>query len=102
MSTPTEDQIREALKAVNDPELSQNVVDLGLVYTVNIDADEGFVNVEMTLTSMGCPFASEIVRQATEAVKSVDGVKDAEVNLVWSPPWKPEMMAEELRWIFGR
>lgn len=102
MATPTEEQIREALKKVNDPELGQNIVDLGLVYNIFIDADEGFVNVEMTLTSMGCPAAGEIVRQATEAVKSVEGVKDAEVNLVWNPPWKPEMMAEELRWIFGR
>lgn len=102
MAAPTEEQIREALKKVNDPELGHNIIDLGLVYNIFIHPDEGFVEVEMTLTSMGCPAAGEIVRQATEAVKSVEGVKDAKVNLVWNPPWKPEMMAEELRWIYGR
>lgn len=97
---PTEEQIREALMVVKDPELDHNIVDLGLVY--NIEVDGGTVNVEMTLTSMGCPAAPEIVRQATEAVRSVPGVEQAEVKLVWNPPWRPEMMSEELRWIFGR
>ena len=97
---PTEEQIREALMVVKDPELDHNIVDLGLVY--NIEVDGGTVHVEMTLTSMGCPVAPEIVRQATEAVKSVPGVEHAEVKLVWNPPWRPEMMSEELRWIFGR
>lgn len=97
---PTEEQIREALKAVKDPEIGENIVDLGLVYDVEIDG--GQVKVEMTLTSMGCPVAGEIVRQATEAAQSVEGVDEADVQLVWSPPWRPEMMSEELRWIFGR
>lgn len=101
-AVPTEEQIREALKTVNDPELGHNLVDLGLIYSIEIDAERGFVEVEMTLTSMGCPIAGEIVRQATEAVKSVEGVQDAEVRLVWHPRWTPEMMVEELRWFYGR
>lgn len=97
---PSEEQIREALMVVNDPELGHNIVDLGLVY--NIAVDGGKVYVEMTLTSMGCPVAPQIVQQAKEAVESVEGVEKAEVKLVWNPPWRPDMMSEELRWIYGR
>lgn len=97
---PTEEQIREALTVVNDPELQHNIVDLGLVYNVEIDG--GHVTVEMTLTSMGCPAAPQIVQEAKDAVLSVEGVEEADIKLVWSPPWRPEMMSEELRWIFGR
>lgn len=96
----TEDQIREALTKVKDPELDHSLVDLGLIY--NIEIDGGNVGVEMTLTSMGCPLAAEIVQQATDAVKGIEGVEKANVELVWSPPWKPEMMSEDLRWILGR
>lgn len=97
---PTVEQIREALKVVKDPELDLNIVDLGLVYDIRIDG--GNVQVEMTLTAMGCPAAPQIVQEATEAVRRVDGVEHAEVKLVWNPPWRPEMMSEDLRWIFGR
>lgn len=101
-SVLNEEKIREALKTVNDPELGHNLVDLGLIYSVEIDPERAFVEVEMTLTSMGCPIADQIVQQATEAVKSVEGVQDAEVRLVWQPRWTPEMMVEELRWFYGR
>lgn len=96
----TEEQIREALSTVKDPELDHSLVDLGLIY--NIEIDGGSVHVDMTLTSMGCPVAGEIVRQATEAVQAVDGVEKADVKLVWTPRWTAEMMSEDLRWIFGR
>lgn len=96
----TEEQIREALTTVKDPELDHDLVELGLIYSVDIA--DGEVNVEMTLTSMGCPVAGEIVRQATEAVSRVEGVKNAHVKLVWTPRWTPDMMSEDLRWILGR
>lgn len=96
----SEEQVKDALRSVNDPELNANIVDLGLVYNVQVDG--GKATVEMTLTSMGCPAAPEIVRQAKEAVSAVEGIEEAEVKLVWKPPWTPEMMSEELRWIFGR
>lgn len=96
----TKEQVLDALTSVNDPELDHNLVELGLIYNVEIDG--GNVKVDMTLTSMGCPVAGEIVQQATDAVSALEGVEHADVQLVWNPPWTPEMMSEDLRWIFGR
>jgi len=96
----TEEQVREALSAVNDPELGFNIVDLGLVYDILVEGSS--VNVTMTLTSMGCPVGPQMVAEAKAAVEQLDGVEEAQVNLVFSPPWGPDKMREELRWIFGR
>lgn len=96
----TEDQVKEALSNVVDPELGFNIVDLGLVYSVQIDGSK--VYVDMTLTSMACPAGPQMMEAAREAVLGLEGVEDAEINLTFTPPWGPEMMREELRWIFGR
>lgn len=96
----TEEQVKEALSTVDDPELGFNIVDLGLVYEVQVE--DSFVNVTMTLTSMACPVGPEIVSAAREAVSKLDGVEEVNVNLVFNPPWQPEMMREEIRWLFGR
>lgn len=96
----TEEQVREALSTVNDPELGFNIVDLGLVYGIEIDGSK--VDVEMTLTSMACPLGPQMVAEAREAVMKLDGVEDVNVRVVFSPPWSPDMMREELKWIFGR
>lgn len=96
----TEEQVKEALSTVNDPELNHNLVELGLIYNIEIDGSS--VKVEMTLTSMGCPIAGEIVQQAKDAVEKIPGVESADVQLVWNPPWTPDRMSEELRWIYGR
>lgn len=96
----TEDQVKEALSAVNDPELGFNIVDLGLIYDVLVEGSS--VNVTMTLTSMGCPVGPQMVAEAKAAVEGVEGVDEAQVNLVFNPPWGPDKMREELRWIFGR
>jgi len=96
----TEDQVTEALSTVTDPELGFNIVDLGLVYNVQIDGSK--VYVEMTLTSIACPAGPQMVEAAREALLNLEGVEEAEVNLTFNPPWGPEMMREELRWIFGR
>lgn len=94
--------VREALKVVIDPELGLNVVDLGLIYGVEIDEPEGRVHVKMTLTTPGCPLYATLNEQVNSAVKPLPGVRSVETELVWDPPWTPEMMSEEakrlLRW----
>lgn len=87
--------IWQALKKVIDPELGVNIVDLGLVYDVRREGEE--VEVEMTLTSPGCPLAPVIDQLIRSEVKQVKGVKRVNVELVWDPPWIPEMMSEEIR-----
>lgn len=85
----------DALKTVIDPELMVNVVDLGLVYAV--DVAETKVSVEMTLTSPACPAGPQIIQQSRMALERVPGVKDVEIRLVMSPPWSPERMTDEAR-----
>lgn len=89
-----ESDIREALKVVRDPEIPVNIVDLGLVYTVNIK-DEGEVDIEMTLTSMGCPVQDMIQADTELAAMKVEGVKKVSVEFIWSPPWSPEKMSDD-------
>jgi metal-sulfur cluster biosynthetic enzyme len=87
-------QVLEALKVVRDPEIPVNVVDLGLVYTVEVD-DAGNVGIEMTLTSMGCPVQDLIQADAELAVMKVEGVNSVTVDFVWSPPWSTQKMTED-------
>ena len=89
-----QDKILEALKVVRDPEIPVNVVDLGLIYNVEID-DEGAVAIDMTLTSMGCPVQDMIQADAELAAMKVEGVKKVTVEFVWSPPWSPQKMSED-------
>ena len=95
----TTEEITEALKDVYDPEIGVNIVDLGLVY--NAEVEDGKVDVEMTLTSMGCPAGPILVQQIEEVVGSLDGVKEVNVNLVWSPAWNPSMMSEDAKMELG-
>ena len=92
--TEMQDKILEALKVVRDPEIPVNVVDLGLIYNVDID-DAGEVNIDMTLTSMGCPVQDMIQADAELAAMKVEGVKKVTVEFVWSPPWSPQKMSED-------
>ena len=85
----------EALKQVVDPELFVNIVDLGLVYSIQQDGDK--VQVEMTLTSPACPAGPQLVQQAKMALEKLDGVKEASIKLVLSPPWSPDRMTDEAR-----
>ncbi|MGO9600014.1 MAG: metal-sulfur cluster assembly factor [Isosphaeraceae bacterium] len=84
-----------ALKTVKDPELNVNVIDLGLVYSIQVHEDQ--VEVEMTLTSPACPVGPEIIRNSAAALEKVDGVTKANVRLVMSPPWSPDRMTDEAR-----
>ncbi len=97
----TRELIYDALHQVYDPELGVNVVDLGLVYGVDIRED-GFVTVTMTLTTPGCPMHDSMGQGVASALGIVPGVTGGEVNLVWTPPWDPSMMTragrEELGW----
>ena len=91
-----EEQMIEALRSVIDPELFINIVDLGLVYTIN-QGDEGQVQVEMTLTSPSCPAGPQIVHQAKTALEQLPGVTEAKIRLVMSPPWTPARMTDDAR-----
>ena len=93
--TDLEAKVRIALKNVVDPELRINIVDLGLVYDVR--EEKGVVEVEMTLTSPGCPLAGMIDDAVKKAVKRVKGVKKVSVELTWDPPWTQDMMSDEAK-----
>lgn len=96
---PDQDAILNALRTVKDPELNVNVVDLGLVYTVQNKDD--VVDVEMTLTSPACPAGPEILRNAVTAIESLEGVTKANVKLVMSPPWSSDRMSDDARDALG-
>jgi len=89
------DAVREALREVYDPEIPVNVVDLGLIYRIDQDDDEpGRLDIDMTLTAMGCPIADQILQTVTNAAESVEGVDHADVSLVFEPPWTPSLATE--------
>jgi metal-sulfur cluster biosynthetic enzyme len=90
-----QDTLISALRTVKDPELNVNVIDLGLVYSIQAHDDQ--VDVEMTLTSPACPVGPEMLRNAAAALQSVQGVAKANVKLVMSPPWSPEKMTDAAR-----
>jgi metal-sulfur cluster biosynthetic enzyme len=92
-------EVLENLKGVIDPELGLNIVDLGLVY--DIDVEDGKATVTMTLTSPGCPAGGMIMSGAQEAAGRAEGVDEAEVKLVWKPFWTPERIDPEVRAALG-
>ena len=95
-----QDQVRDALKSVFDPELGLNIVDLGLVYEVNVD-DHGGVDIEYTLTTMGCPIGPLIEEQMQAVVSGVAGVGEVRPQMVLRPAWSPEMMSDEAKAALG-
>ncbi|PSR21963.1 MAG: aromatic ring hydroxylase [Sulfobacillus acidophilus] len=100
MSTITEDDVKEALKDVIDPELGYNIVDLGLIYGVTIN-DDSTVDIVMTMTTPGCPATNYIQEGTHQRLLAMDGVADANVNVIWSPPWEPAMMSDDAKRHFG-
>lgn len=94
------DAIITALKGVFDPEIPVNIYDLGLIYNVTINEDH-HVDVQMTLTTPGCPVAQTFPGTVEQAVNQVEGVKDCTVELVWEPPWTQERMTEAARLELG-
>ncbi|NDV00413.1 SUF system Fe-S cluster assembly protein [Pseudoroseicyclus tamaricis] len=97
---PLYEQIVEACRTVYDPEIPVNIYDLGLVYTIEIDA-ESAVTIHMTLTAPGCPVAGEMPGWVADAVEPIPGVKQVDVEMVWSPQWGMDMMSDEARLELG-
>jgi metal-sulfur cluster biosynthetic enzyme len=102
MTTPVllaQSDIEEALRDVIDPELGYNIVDLGLIYGIAVEGDR--VGITMTMTTHGCPAAEAIRDGVRERVAQVPGVREAEVEVVWEPPWSPAAMSHAAKSHFG-
>jgi metal-sulfur cluster biosynthetic enzyme len=95
----SEDQVKAVLRRVKDPELNLNIVDLGLVYAVAVEGT--VVRVDMSLTSPGCPSGPEIMTDAEKQLRTIPGVTDVQMNLVWSPYWTPERIEPRVRAYLG-
>jgi metal-sulfur cluster biosynthetic enzyme len=93
------DQARLVLRRVKDPELNLNIVDLGLIYDVTVAGSD--VRVDMSLTSPGCPSGPEIMGEAEKELRTIPGVGDVVVNLVWSPAWTPDRIEPRVRAYVG-
>jgi metal-sulfur cluster biosynthetic enzyme len=96
---PTRDEVFEALRAVEDPELGMDIVELGLLYDVEVEGPK--VKVIHTLTSMGCPVGPMIQENVDQIVRAMPEVDDVEVELTWDPPWSPEKMSDDAKFILG-
>lgn len=95
----TVDVVKATLRRVKDPELNLNIVDLGLVYAVTVSG--GFVTVDVTLTSPGCPSGPEIITMAEQQIRTLPGVEDVVMNLVWDPMWSPDRMEPRIKAYLG-
>ena len=102
MSLPTADEVREAIRAkVRDPELMMNIVDLGLIYNVEITEDET-AEITMTLTSPGCPAGPEIISTTQREVHSAfPDLAEVNIHLTWTPFWNPDMLSDDAKEEFG-
>jgi metal-sulfur cluster biosynthetic enzyme len=96
---PTREDIFEALRVVEDPELGMDIVELGLLYDAEILGPK--VHVTYSLTSMGCPVGPMIEQQIREVVEGIEGVDNVETELTWDPPWSPERMSDDAKFILG-
>jgi metal-sulfur cluster biosynthetic enzyme len=99
-ATLSADLVRQALRQVKDPELDLNIVDLGLVYDIDVD-DAGLVRINMTLTSPGCPAGPMITNDIYKVVRALEGVKDVDIDIVWEPYWTPERIDPKIRAMMG-
>ncbi len=100
MSELTKEIVLEALNLVEDPELMMGIVDVGLIYTVDVDADKN-VSATYSLTSMGCPAGPQIAAGIDQAIRELPGVNEVKTELVWAPPWTPELMSEDAKFALG-
>jgi metal-sulfur cluster biosynthetic enzyme len=96
----TPEIVRKALRQVKDPELGLNIVDIGLVYDIEV-SELGDAHVKMTLTSPGCPSGAEIIEDARLVVEQVEGINSAAIELVWEPYWTPDRMDPRVRAFLG-
>lgn len=91
----TEESVLESIKEIIDPEIGINIVDMGLIYEVDID--DTTVDITMTLTSPGCPAGGQIINGTQHVTQQMEGVEEVNVNVVWTPRWTPELMSEEAK-----
>lgn len=96
---PTREDVFEALRVVEDPELGMDIVELGLLYDAEVE--DSSVHVTFTLTSMGCPVGPMIEQQIRETVEGMEGVETVDAELTWDPPWTPEKMSDDAKFILG-
>ena len=96
---PTRDEVIEALRQVEDPELGMDIVDLGLLYDVEVEGPR--VKVTHSLTSMGCPVGPLIQEDINRVTSELPGVEDVNVELTWDPPWTPDKMSDDAKFILG-
>ena len=96
---PTRDEVIEALRQVEDPELGMDIVDLGLLYDVEVEGPR--VKVTHSLTSMGCPVGPLIQEDIDRVARELPGVEDVDVELTWDPPWTPDKMSDDAKFILG-
>src|SRR5207247_2088991 len=96
---PTRDEVIEALRQVEDPELGMDIVDLGLLYDVEVEGPR--VKVTHSLTSMGCPVGPLIQEDINRVARELPGVEDVDVELTWDPPWTPDKMSDDAKFILG-
>jgi metal-sulfur cluster biosynthetic enzyme len=96
---PTKEEVLEMMRQVEDPELGMDIVDLGLLYDVEVEGPK--VKITYSLTSMGCPAGPLIQQSVEETVRSMPGVEDVETELTWDPPWTPDKMSDDAKFILG-
>lgn len=96
---PTKEEVLEVLRQVEDPELGMDIVDLGLLYEVEVEGPN--VKIIYSLTSMGCPAGPLIAGDIDRAAREVEGVEDVELELTFDPPWTPDKMSEDAKFILG-
>ena len=96
---PTRDEVIEALRQVEDPELGMDIVDLGLLYDVEVEGPR--IKVTHSLTSMGCPVGPLIQEDINRVTRELPGVEDVDVELTWDPPWTPDKMSDDAKFILG-
>ncbi len=101
MAEINEAEVLDALRECYDPEIPVNVVDLGLIYNVDIHDETGLVDIKMTLTSMGCPMAGEVISEIEMRVGQVENVRACKVEMTFDPPWSPDKMTEDAKWELG-
>jgi metal-sulfur cluster biosynthetic enzyme len=96
---PSREEVIDALRVVEDPELGMDIVELGLLYDVEVEGPK--VHVTYSLTSMGCPVGPMIEQQMLEVVEGLEGVEEVNTELTWEPPWSPEKMSDDAKFILG-
>jgi metal-sulfur cluster biosynthetic enzyme len=96
---PSKNEVLEALRQVEDPELGMDIVDLGLLYDVEVEGPK--VKITYSLTSMGCPAGPLIAQDIDRTAREVPGVEDVDLELIFDPPWTPDRMSEDAKFILG-